>query len=113
MNDYNAEWQRIQIVMRETGHRTIRGFARSIGYDKPCNIGNIRYNSRGILPEIAFAINRMYPGYSIPWLLSGEEIDTKPESKYRVPFEGSSIVRLPFYPDMGLWESFDTPPANN
>ncbi|MCC8089213.1 MAG: hypothetical protein LIO79_08140 [Rikenellaceae bacterium] len=71
MEQETPAWQRIQLVVRESG-MTVNAFAYHIGLKRAENLYQIKKGNHGISRELATIINNHYPQFSIGWLLSGD-----------------------------------------
>jgi len=71
--EYNADWHRLYEVIRRSGMST-NAFAYHIGLPRAENLYQIKKGNHGISKQLAQTINRIYPEFSVAWLLSGEKI---------------------------------------
>jgi len=81
MNDHvNAAWDRLSQVIKEVDVRSANAFAYKLGLRRSENLYQIKKGNHGISKELASRINKLYPQFSIGWLLTGENVvsaDTK------------------------------------
>ncbi|MCC8089625.1 MAG: S24 family peptidase [Rikenellaceae bacterium] len=71
MEKETPAWQRIKIVIKESG-MTVNAFAYHIGLKRSENLYQIKRGNHGVSRELANLINQHYPQFSIGWLLTGE-----------------------------------------
>lgn len=86
-------WSRLERVIAESGLST-HAFAKKIGLKRGENLYQIRRGNNGISIDVACRINRLYPKYSITWLMCGQE---------EVGPEAGMMMRIPCF------SSFDRP----
>lgn len=69
-NPAAAPWQRISHILK-TESLSLQTFSRRLGLRRPFSLERIERGEDIISPELAARINKLYPAYSIPWLLLG------------------------------------------
>lgn len=66
------ERERLQIVIDNEGLKTATGLAKAIGYNQS-NLSKVMTGRWGMNANLAAAVNRVYPQYSVAWLMTGED----------------------------------------
>lgn len=72
MTNDSAAWGRIMQVIRDNNVRSVHQFARVLGLKRSENLYQIKKGNHGISKNLATTINRIFPAYSVGWLVSGE-----------------------------------------
>lgn len=99
MKTPSTHWERLAEVIWATGYN-INSFARHIGLPRGENLYQIQRGNNGISLDVAQRIHERYPGYSISWLMCGEDDDPLCADR------DGSIARIPLFRD--LWtQDFD------
>lgn len=84
----NEHWKRLEQVIKATNH-SANSFAKHIGLMRGENLYQIKRGNNRISLDVARKIHRLYPEYSITWLLCGEEdpavLTTKDAPVIRIP----------------------------
>lgn len=89
----NDNWKRLSVVIWATGHN-VNSFARHIGLPRGENLYQIQRGNNGISFDVAQRIHDKYPGYSISWIMFGEE------NVALVTEQRDPVVRIPLYQDI-------------
>lgn len=97
--EYNAAWERLEKVIRTTGH-TVNSFAKHIGLLRSENLYQIKRGNNEISRDLARRIHELYPIFSTAWLMCGDE-EILPPGISSVPLaesiQESPVVRIPIY----------------
>lgn len=98
-SDYplNSAWDRLSEVITYSG-LSVNAFAKAIGLKRSENLYQIKRGNNGISPKLAKRISRVFPCFSVAWLIFGEGVfeAEKPILFVNQPHE-TSIRIIPFY----------------
>lgn len=86
--DIEEMWSRLSLIMTELGVTT-HGFARLLGMNRAETLYQIKKGNNAISIKLAKRINKLWPQYTVEWLLTGTE----------VPVCSHSVDIIPFYDD--------------
>lgn len=67
----NPAWERLAEVIAYSG-LSVNAFAKAIGLKRSENLYQIKRGNNGISTKLAESINRVFPRFSVAWLISGE-----------------------------------------
>ncbi len=90
-------WQRIEQIIKWSGHSSVSAFAREIGLVRSENLYQIKRGNNGISRDLSETITARFPEVSRAWLLTGEgtmlKDDPTPAST-AIPFYKVDAVQL-------------------
>ena len=84
----NPAWGRIMQIIKENDVRNPHKFSKHLGLKRSENLYQIKKGNHGISKSLATTINKMFPQYSVGWLISGEN--------YNINL---GVEEVPFYED--------------
>ena len=93
----NPTWERLSEVIAYSG-LSVNAFAQAIGLKRAENLYQIKRGNNGVSPKLAKSINRVFPRFSVAWLIFGEGVfeAEKPVLCADQSLE-TSIRIIPFY----------------
>ncbi len=74
--------------MKETGHSSVNGFALHIGLPRGENLYQIKRGHNSVSIAMAERIHRLYPQYSLGWILRGVQEAAEADDCCRLPLFG-------------------------